>query len=274
MKYLLFLLFLLLKAGTATAQNNLVVNGIPWFDDKGNIVNAHGACIVEENGRYYLFGEWKSDKSNAFPGFSCCSSDDLVNWKFENIVLRVQPEGILGPNRVGERVKVMKCPKTGEYIMLMHADDMGYKDPYIGLATCKTIAGDYQLQGPLLYKGQPVKRWDMGTFQDTDGKGYLLIHHGPVYRLSDDYRSIEAEVAHIKGMGESPAMFVGNSVQRNSCCYCWRNKPSWRICQSKCIKCRERYCIFFIGRFLQQVSGKSNSNYNTENAEGKLYSTG
>ena len=37
MKYLLFLLFLLLKAGTATAQNNLVVNGIPWFDDKGNI---------------------------------------------------------------------------------------------------------------------------------------------------------------------------------------------------------------------------------------------
>ena len=112
MKYLLFLLFLLLKAGTATAQNNLVVNGIPWFDDKGNIVNAHGACIVEENGRYYLFGEWKSDKSNAFPGFSCYSSDDLVNWKFENIVLRVQPEGILGPNRVGERVKVMKCPKT------------------------------------------------------------------------------------------------------------------------------------------------------------------
>ena len=71
MKYLPFLLFLLLKAGTATAQNNLVINGIPWFDDKGNIVNAHGACIVEENGRYYLFGEWKSDKSNAFPGFSC-----------------------------------------------------------------------------------------------------------------------------------------------------------------------------------------------------------
>ena len=54
MKYLLFLLFLLLKAGAATAQNNLVVNGIPWFDDKGNIVNAHGACIVEENGRYFF----------------------------------------------------------------------------------------------------------------------------------------------------------------------------------------------------------------------------
>ena len=47
----------------------------------------------------------------------------------------------------------------------------------------------------------------MGTFQDTDGKGYLLIHHGPVYRLSDDYRSIETEVAHIKGMSDVMAMF-------------------------------------------------------------------
>ena len=127
-------------------------------------------------------------------------------------MLKVQPNGILGPNRVGERVKVMKCPATGEYIMLMHADDMGYSDPYIGIATCKTINGDYKLQGPLLYKGKPVKRWDMGTFQDTDGKGYLLIHHGPIYRLSNDYRSIEAEVANIKDSGESPAMFKKNGL--------------------------------------------------------------
>lgn len=183
-----------------------------WFDEHGNIVNAHGACIVEEKGRYYLFGEWKSDESNAFPGFSCYSSDDLVNWKFERIVLTVQPDGILGPNRVGERVKVMKCPSTGEFVMFMHADDMGYKDPYIGYATCKTINGEYQLQGPLLYQGKPVQRWDMGTFQDTDGKGYLLIHHGPIYRLSDDYQSIEMEVAHVKGSGESPAMFKKDGI--------------------------------------------------------------
>ena len=96
--------------------------------------------------------------------------------------------------------------------MYMHADDMGYKDPYIGYATCSTINGEYKLQGPLLHDGKPVKRWDMGTFQDTDGKGYLLIHHGPIYRLSDDYRSIEAEVAHVKGSGESPAMFKKNGI--------------------------------------------------------------
>ena len=217
MKYVLLVWLLIGGIGEGiycSAQNveKVIRNGMPWFDDHGNIVNAHGACIVEEKGRYYLFGEWKSDESNAFPGFSCYSSDDLVNWKFERVVLTVQPDGILGPNRVGERVKVMKCPSTGEFVMFMHADDMGYKDPYIGYATCKTINGEYQLQGPLLYQGKPVQRWDMGTFQDTDGKGYLLIHHGPIYRLSDDYQSIEMEVEHVKGSGELPAMFKKDGI--------------------------------------------------------------
>ena len=212
MKYwmLLFaLLWVSYGTGMARKTEKVVNNGIPWFDDRGEIVNAHGACIVEENGRYYLFGEYKSDKSNAFPGFSCYSSDDLVNWKFERVVLPVQPSGILGPNRVGERVKVMKCPSTGEYVMYMHADDMNYKDPHIGYATCSTIAGEYKLHGPLLYEGKPIRRWDMGTYQDTDGTGYLLLHGGIVYRLSKDYRTAEEKVVSGVGgsHGESPAMF-------------------------------------------------------------------
>lgn len=53
-------------------------------------VNAHGACIVEDAGKYYLFGEYRSDDTNSFVGFSCYSSDDLSNWKFERIVLPIQ----------------------------------------------------------------------------------------------------------------------------------------------------------------------------------------
>ena len=212
MKYwmLLFaLLWVSYGTGMARKTEKVVNNGIPWFDDRGEIVNAHGACIVEENGRYYLFGEYKSDKSNAFPGFSCYSSDDLVNWKFERVVLPMQSSGILGPDRVGERVKVMKCPSTGEYVMYMHADDMNYKDPHIGYATCSTIAGEYKLHVPLLYEGKPIRRWDMGTYQDTDGTGYLLLHGGIVYRLSKDYRTAEEKVVSGVGgsHGESPAMF-------------------------------------------------------------------
>ena len=193
--------------------DTLICNGIPWFDDRDSIINAHGACIVEDGGRYYLFGEYKSNGINAFFGFSCYSSDDLVNWKFERIVLGVQPDGILGPNRIGERVKVMKCPSTSEYVMYMHCDDMKYMDPYIGYATCSTINGEYTFRGPLLHNGEPIHRWDMGTFQDTDGTGYLLIHHGIIYQLNDDYRSAEAQtLSHLAGSGESPAMLKKNGI--------------------------------------------------------------
>ena len=200
------------QRSVAQGSQQVIVNGIPWYDQNRNPVNAHGAGIIRDNGKYWLFGEYKSDTSNAFPGFGCYSSHDLVNWQFERVVLPVQKDGILGPNRVGERVKVMRCPKTGMYVMLMHADDLGYKDPYIGIATSKTVNGDYNMVGVLRYKGQPIKRWDMGVFQDEDGKGYLLIHHGPIYRLSDDYLSVDTMIAHVSGMGESPAMFKKNGM--------------------------------------------------------------
>lgn len=95
----------------AQEQTSLIVNGVPWYDQNHLPVNAHGAGIIQDNGKYWLFGEYKSDTSNAFPGFGCYSSEDLVNWHFERVVLPVQKDGILGPNRVGERVKVMRCPK-------------------------------------------------------------------------------------------------------------------------------------------------------------------
>lgn len=205
---LLTLLFMVAcQSAPAPNTTNNIHNGIPWFDDRGEIVNAHGACIVEDGGKYYLFGEYKSNSVNAFFGFSCYSSDDLVNWKFERIALGVQPEGILGPDRIGERVKVMKCPATGEFVMYMHCDDMKYTDPHIGYATCNTINGEYTFHGALLHEGEPIRRWDMGTFQAPDGTGYLLIHHGIIYRLSKDYRSAEAKVLEkLDGSGESPAM--------------------------------------------------------------------
>lgn len=86
---------------------NAIYSGVPWLDDKGNTVSAHGANILKDKGKYYLFGERHTDTSNAFAGFTCYSSMDLYNWKFESIALPVQHSGKLGPNRVGERPKVI-----------------------------------------------------------------------------------------------------------------------------------------------------------------------
>ena len=55
------------QSSCAQNQEKIICNGIPWFDDQGKIVNAHGACIVEDAGRYYLFGEYRSDETNSRP---------------------------------------------------------------------------------------------------------------------------------------------------------------------------------------------------------------
>ncbi|MFI2565555.1 family 43 glycosylhydrolase [Paenarthrobacter sp. NPDC018779] len=170
-------------------------------------MNAHGACLLEEDGRYYLFGEYKTDDVNEFAGFSCYSSEDLANWRFEKIVLPRQADGLLGPGRVGERVKVMRSASTGRYSMYFHSDNGNYQDPIIGLATSDTITGDYAITGPLTFKDQPIRRWDIGSFQDDDGTAYLLVHEGDIYRLSPDLLTAEELVTRgIAPGGESPTM--------------------------------------------------------------------
>lgn len=228
MKLLQILCFSLILLSCNTPNRNCgyhaIHSGIAWFDQHKNEVNAHGACIVKEGERYYLFGEYKSDTTNAFVGFSCYSSIDLMNWNFERLVLPVQEEGILGPNRVGERVKVMKCPSTDEFVMYMHTDDLGYMDPRVGYAVCKTINGEYEFRGELLHDGNYIRKWDLGTFQDTDNKGYLLTHEGNIYELNDDYKSVNKIVSSNEAPGgESPAMFKKEGV------YFWlfSNKTSW-----------------------------------------------
>ena len=53
----------------------------------------------------------------------------------------------------------------------------------------------------------------MGTFQDNDGAGYVLLHGGDIYKLGDDYRSITEHVLDNKWHGsESPAIFRKDSI--------------------------------------------------------------
>ena len=47
--FLLTIMICLMACESTSVKNtsSIIRNGIPWFDDRGNIVNAHGACIVK-----------------------------------------------------------------------------------------------------------------------------------------------------------------------------------------------------------------------------------
>ncbi|MDH5105255.1 family 43 glycosylhydrolase [Lentilactobacillus diolivorans] len=204
-------------------MSNVIRNGVPWFDQNDEPVNAQAGNLVQVGNRFYLFGEYKTNKENKFIGFSRYSSEDLSHWKFEGLALSPQPDGILGPNRIGERVKVLQT-QAGKFVMLMHTDDLGYRDPYVGVAVSNSITDAFTFKGPLLFDGKPVKRWDIGTFVDDDGVAYLLTHEGNIFQLADDDLSVVAQVAeNVAPGGESPAMFKQNGYYF----FLLSNKTSW-----------------------------------------------
>lgn len=66
-------------------HKNIIANGVPWYDQHNHTVNAHAGCVVKENDRYYLFGEYKTNDENKFIGFSCYSSSSLTDWRYEGV---------------------------------------------------------------------------------------------------------------------------------------------------------------------------------------------
>ena len=96
-------------------------NGTLWKDVDGNDIQAHGGMILEHKGIYYWYGEHKG--ADNCPGttrvdvigVSCYSSADLMNWKYEGLIIeadRDDPDSPLYYKKVCERPKVIFCEKT------------------------------------------------------------------------------------------------------------------------------------------------------------------
>ena len=80
----------LLMAVPAWAGDGVIRNGALWPDGDGVHVNAHGGGVLWHKGRYYWYGEYKSDStSNALVGITCYSSKNLTDWRNEGVVLPV-----------------------------------------------------------------------------------------------------------------------------------------------------------------------------------------
>lgn len=123
-------------------------SGEIWPDDKGVHINAHGGGVLFHNGKYYWFGEHKSEKTSAaLVGVTCYSSTDLINWKNEGVALPVSddPNSDIVRGSVIERPKVIYNEKTGKFVMWFHLElkGQGYAAARAGLAVSDTPTGPY-----------------------------------------------------------------------------------------------------------------------------------
>lgn len=149
------LLFTIILLGTVSCVSSSKYKsfkpGELWLDNKGVHINAHGGGILYEKGRYYWYGEHKTEgeKGNiANVGVHCYSSKDLYNWRDEGIVLAVDSLGsgsLIEKGCVLERPKVIKNNKTGKYVMWFHLEPKGkgYISGHSGVAVSDNITGPF-----------------------------------------------------------------------------------------------------------------------------------
>lgn len=184
---LVCLVTIFISACTQTSQRG-IVPGAVWYDVEGNPINAHGGGIMYHDGVYYWYGEYKGDSTYLLDwvktwecwradagGVSCYSSKDLVNWKFEGVVLPTVPQdeqSDLHPSQVIERPKVIYNDKTKKFVMWMHVESPDYEKAHAGVAVSDSPTGLFTYLGSFKPNGEDSR--DQTIFKDDDGRAYQI----------------------------------------------------------------------------------------------------
>jgi hypothetical protein len=73
----------------ALSETRYIVPGGRWHDTDGNLISAHAGGIVndKDTGKFWWFGEYKTESHPEGGGVSVYSSSDLATWEFHGLAL-------------------------------------------------------------------------------------------------------------------------------------------------------------------------------------------
>lgn len=190
--------------------------GKDWLDTEGNVINAHGGCVVKDGEYYYWIGDMRNN--NNCVGISCYRSRDLMNWKNMGYAVELKGAGRddcqdFAAGRALYRPKIAYCDNTGKWVLCVVWENDNKGD--IGLVAFATADKPY---GP--YTVHEVKYTynsrtrDQGIFKDNDGKLYYqacIDGNASMWNclMTDDYLSTTktANVILPNVKYEAPALF-------------------------------------------------------------------
>ncbi|GGJ22471.1 glycoside hydrolase family protein [Paenarthrobacter histidinolovorans] len=187
-------------------------------DQHGQIAQLHGVGVLFHEGRYYAWGEEKSE-GPFFSSIECYSTQNFAVWRSEGTSLGREDAGDLGPDRVVERPKVLFNSATGYFVMFLHIDSPDYAEAKLGFARSRSLVGPYEYMGSSRPLGNSSR--DIGVFQEPSGLGVLMSEDRKnglhLYRLAPDYLSVESILSTtLKNDGshgyESPALVCVDSL--------------------------------------------------------------
>lgn len=206
-----------------------ITNDAFRMDTSGNPIYAQGGGIfkfgntwywygVKYNGAVTYYNNPSAGKNSdvSFNAFTCYSSTNLVDWKFENNIMTASSPGLEGAGWVG-RMGVAYNANTHKYVLLSQFS--GNNGSGILFATCDTPTGNFvydhiQTSVPIVNNSTG----DQSLFLDTDGTAYLICSssHGRshLYVLPldpADYLTVDAGDNVFNGYGrEGNMMFKYN----------------------------------------------------------------
>jgi hypothetical protein len=186
---------LAVAAGALMAAPPTIKPGDPWVDNRGQRIQAHGGGITFFKGKYYWFGEDRTETNDPAKRYvGCYQSKDLASWKFCGQVLVLADPENLGAHWVLERPKVYVNTHTGKFVMYAHLDDARYKFARVMVAVSDRIGGDYKFVKS--FRPLDEESRDIGQFVDDDGSAYLIFESRPtkgffIARLTDDFMGVE-----------------------------------------------------------------------------------
>lgn len=200
---------------------NSIKTGKVWLDTEGKRIQAHGAQVFFDNGKYYWIGENKEFTTGEDEiwtwGIRLYSSDDLYNWKDEGLIIKPDTQdknSIFHPHRFLDRPHILFNEKTKKYVLwLKYSDDSSY-----AVLTSDNLKGEYEVVNPC-YHPFGVKCGDFDLQKDEKtGEAYLYfeVNHTDLWgvKLNDLYTETEGKYSVIySGLKppltrEGPAHFV------------------------------------------------------------------
>lgn len=89
---------------TFLASAKWIVPAGRWHDTDGNLINAHAGGVTWDHvtGKFFWFGEYKTEEQEEGGGVTVYSSDDLGTWQFHGKALCMHTSTPSIENRVSD----------------------------------------------------------------------------------------------------------------------------------------------------------------------------
>ena len=240
-------------SGTSTSSTGaLIRNDQFWKDTSGTPIYSQGGGVLKVGDTYYWYGvkykgavtyaanPSKLNSDTSFNAVTCYSSQDLVNWQFENNVLTATGSGteIAGSSWIG-RLGVAYNATTKKYVLVtQYAGTAGTGELF---ATSDTPAGNFvfnNIQSPVANIANG-STGDQTVFVDDDGKAYVICSsangRGNLYVAplrAKDYLAVDTATRIFGGVGrEGNTMFKYNGHYY----FCSSDLHGWNASHTYCI---------------------------------------